>query len=83
MLRQIWKMIEEVVGEFAPDELTQEGAAVDLDTGRRLPHEHSMPNLARADLPEMEMRRQPRRAVHIGPVTFLLISGKGGVKKSG
>ena len=65
--------MQQVIGEFAPEHFLQEllGRAVELAARPRLRGAHRVPALRRADLAEVQMRRQPRRDFAVRPVAVV------------
>ena len=63
--------------EFAPAEFAQEFVGIACERGafggRKM---RGMPDLARADLAEAQMRRQAGCAVAVGPVAIAGVAGK-------
>ena len=71
--RQRRPMMQEVIGEFAPEHFLQEffRRTVEPATGLCLRRPHGVPALRRADLAKVQVGRQPGRDISIRPVPLI------------
>ena len=78
--RRLRKVVEQVIRELPPTDFLQKdfGAFAALRLHRRrlgkLRLLDRRPNLPRADLAEVEMRREQRRTVDVGPIAILVVA---------